>query len=117
MIARIAADWNGKGGRLKALALGVNGNTGAPFPPDHAGLFETTLLAAFHPEIVDMALLPPANPGEVGEDPDGAQRHDPGHSLHGIFGADPRAFVPGRAQDLRAVMAAWLADSAGPVGE
>ena len=111
MIARIARQWNARSGPMVAVALGVNGNAGAPFPPDHAGLFETTLLAAFQPQTVDMSLLPPANPGEAGEDPYGAQRHDPDHSLHGIFGPDPRTFLPDSAPDLRRVMAAWLAGS------
>jgi creatinine amidohydrolase len=112
MIAGIADRWNAKVGAMRALALGVNGNRDAPMPPDHAGLFETTLLAAYHPQTVDMAALPDARPGEAGEDPYGAQRHDPGHSLRGIFGADPRAFDPDRAQPLRKAMAAWLAAAA-----
>jgi creatinine amidohydrolase len=115
MIAGIAERWNAKGGAMRALALGVNGNSAAPMPPDHAGLFETTLLAAYHPQTVDMTALPDARPGEAGEDPYGAQRHDPGHSLQGIFGADPRAFDPDRAQPLRKEMAAWLAAAAGLV--
>ena len=47
MIARIAAAWNADAGPLVTVALGVNGNADAPFQPDHAGLFETTLLAGF----------------------------------------------------------------------
>lgn len=111
MITRIAADWNAGGGPLIAVARGVNGNASAPFPPDHAGLFETTLLSAFHPQTVDMALLPEVNSGEFGEDPYGVQRHDPAHSLHGIFGPDPRAFRPEAAAELRCAMANWLANS------
>ncbi len=115
MIAGLASGWNAQNGQLTALALSVNGNTEAPLPPDHAGRFETTLLAAFHPQTVDMALLPPANPGEAGEDPFGPQRHGPAHSLHGIFGADPRAFRSEEAQALRRSMAIWLAEQAGPL--
>jgi creatinine amidohydrolase len=47
MIAQLAAAWNAQNGPLHALALGVNGNAEAPLPPDHAGRFETTLLAAY----------------------------------------------------------------------
>ena len=105
MIADLAQDWTAaataigggtieggatEGGAMRVLALGVNGNAQAPLPPDHAGLFETTLLGAFHPERVDLSLLPPAGLGEADEDPFGRQRHTPGHSLHGILGADPR---------------------------
>ena len=115
MIARIAADWTATGGPLAVLARGVNGASGAAMAPDHAGLFETTLLAAYHPQTVDMALLPPAQPDEAGENPFGPQRHDPAHSLHGIFGPDPRAFAPQQAQGLRQQMARWLAASVGAV--
>jgi creatinine amidohydrolase len=115
MIAKLAFDWNAQSGPLGVLALGVNGNASAPLPPDHAGRFETTLLAAYQPQTVDMALLPPANPGEGGEDPFGAQRHDPTHSLYGIFGTDPRGFVSGEAAIFRNSMAKWLAGRAGPL--
>jgi creatinine amidohydrolase len=115
MIARIAEGWNAAEGPLLAIARGVNGNANAPFAPDHAGLFETTLLAAFHPGTVAMAMLPAAKPGEAEQDPYGAQRHDPAHSLHGIFGADPRVFRPEHAAGLRRVMATWLANSVGPL--
>lgn len=115
MIRVVATEWNETGVAMSVLALGVNGNPGAPLPPDHAGRFETTLLAAYHPERVDMALLPPAILNEQGEDPFGPQRHDPSHSLHGIFGADPRAYSAGDAQVLRQAMARWLADQAGSI--
>ncbi|MGB8812740.1 MAG: creatininase family protein, partial [Paracoccaceae bacterium] len=110
MIAGLAREWNAQNGALQALALGVNGNASAPLPPDHAGRFETTLLAAFWPETVDMALLPPANPSEANEHPFGLQRHAPSHSLHGIFGADPRGFRPEEAAALRRAMAVWLVE-------
>lgn len=115
MIAALASDWTAHGSPLQVLALGVNGNADAPLPPDHAGRFETTLLAAYQPQTVDMAQLPPAKPDETGEDPFGPQRHNPDHSLHGIFGADPRGFAPSEAAGLRRSMAAWLAAQAGAV--
>lgn len=114
MIDQIAADWNAGGGALTAIALGVNGNAGAPYPPDHAGQFETTLLAAYHPQTVDLSKLPPSKPDEAHEDPYGAQRHDPGHSLYGIFGPAPRAYHPETAAQLRKSMAEWLANSVAP---
>ncbi|WP_082351794.1 creatininase family protein [Cypionkella psychrotolerans] len=115
MIAQLAADWNAQKGPLQALALGVNGNADAPLPPDHAGRFETTLLAAFHPKAVDITMLSPPQPDEAGEDPFGPQRHAPTHSLHGIFGADPRDYAPEDAANLRRAMATWLAACAGTI--
>ena len=115
MIAGLASNWNAQNGALRVLALGVNGNTDALLPPDHAGQFETTLLAAYQPQTVDMARLPPANLGEDGEDPFGPQRQDPSNSLYGIFGADPRGYRPEDAAVLRKSMAEWLAARAGPL--
>jgi len=109
MIQATAARWNADHAPLKVLAFGVNGNPEASLPPDHAGLFETTLLAACHPDLVDLSQLPPPHPSEADENPFGPQRHDPNHSLHGIFGADPRAFDPAHAPALRQSMARWLA--------
>lgn len=114
LIAALAAEWNSRKGALQTVALGVNGNKKAMLP-DHAGRFETTLLAAFHPQTVDMAQLPPAKPEKAGEDPFGAQRHAPGHSLRGIFGPDPRDFVRDDAPSLRRAMAVWLAERAGRI--
>ncbi len=114
MIASLARDWNASDA-MRVIALAVNGNQGAPMPPDHAGLFETTLLAAYHPDRVAMSQLPRPRPQEADEDPFGPQRHDPAHSLHGIFGADPRPFDPNKAEGLRRAMTRWLADQAGPI--
>ena len=115
MIAGLASHWNAQSGTLKVLAIRVNGNADAPLPPDHSGQFETTLLAAFHPQTGDMPLLRPAIPGEATEDPFGSQRHAPRHSLHGILGVEPRGFRPDEAPDLRRSMAIWLAEQAGPL--
>lgn len=115
MIRDLATEWNATKGSMTVLALGVNGNPAAPLPPDHAGRFETTLLAAYHPTRVDLSLLPPAKLAEAKEDPFGPQRHDPTHSLHGIFGADPRAFSAKDVPVLRDAMVKWLADQAATI--
>ncbi|MDB5657598.1 MAG: hypothetical protein JWS10_213 [Cypionkella sp.] len=113
LIAELARLWNAQNRQMSVLALGVNGNDAAALPPDHAGRFETTLLAAFQPETVAISMLAPPSPDELGEDPFGIQRHAPSHSLYGIFGADPRNFKPEDAATLRRSMAAWLAQRAG----
>lgn len=114
-IDAVASAWNAAAGPMQVLALGVNGNADAPLPPDHAGRFETTLLASYHPQLVDLSLLPPQQPQEAHEDPFGAQRHVPSHSLHGIFGADPRDFAVQDALALRRDMARWLSDQVGRI--
>lgn len=109
MIDTIADDWNGGTTSLRVLALSVN-RSDASVPPDHAGVFETSLLSAMWPDRVEIDRLPtlsdsPAN--DPGGDVMGAHRHDPAHPLHGVFGPDPRVFDPAAAPALLDEIVAW----------
>ena len=109
MIDTIADDWNGGTMSLRVLALSVN-RSDASVPPDHAGVFETSLLSAMWPGRVEIDRLPtlcdsPAN--DPGGDVMGAHRHDPTHPLHGVFGPDPRVFDPAAATALLDEIVAW----------
>lgn len=109
LIERLAGEWNAEGGTLRVLALAVDGAPGLPLAPDHAGIFETTLLHALHPDLVRIDRLPPPGaPAEPEEDPFGAARHDPAHPLHGVFGPDPRRFDPAGSAALLDGMVDWL---------
>ncbi len=108
MIDRIAEQWNAKGFSLKAAASAVNRIPGTGFAPDHAGLFETTLLHGLHPDLVQEDRLPPQQGEEAEADPYGAQRHAPDHPLWGIFGPDPRGFDRGKAAPLVDAIVAHL---------
>jgi len=110
MIDRIAADWNRNLGPLQVLATAVNRIEGLPIGPDHAGLFETTLLSALQPELVRIDRLPamseaPLPPGDGDFSP---TRHDPRHPIWGVFGPDPRRFDPATAAGLLSSSANWL---------
>ena len=109
MIDRIAAGWNSKNSALKVAASAVNRIPGIEFAPDHAGLFETTLLYGLHPDLVQEGRLPARRGGESEADPFGAQRHDPDHPLWGIFGPDPRGFDRAKAAPLVNAIVAHLA--------
>ena len=63
MIGRLAADWNAAEGPMQILSIGVNQIEGLALAPDHAALFETTLLAELHPDRVAVDLLPPMTGG------------------------------------------------------
>jgi creatinine amidohydrolase len=92
MIASLATSWNGRDGSMKALVLAAN-RADLHLRPDHAGLFETTLLGALWPERVDLSQLASVAAAPCPDDeadPYGEQRHDPSHPLYGVFGADPR---------------------------
>jgi len=104
MIDRVAKHWKGK---LKVFATAVNRIEGLAIGPDHAALFETTLLAALRPDLVHLENLPKtALPAD--ENPFGEQRHDKTHPLYGIFGPDPRAFKPEQAKPLLDASVQWL---------
>lgn len=109
MIDDIAGDWNAGTTSLHVLALSVN-RSDASVPPDHAGVFETSLLSAMWPDRVEIDRLPtlsdsPAN--DPGGDVMGAHRHDPAHPLHGVFGPDPRVFDRAAAPALLDEIVAW----------
>jgi creatinine amidohydrolase len=104
MIDRLAAEWDVDGTGLSVVATSMNRCPDAGMPPDHAGVFETTLLSALHPETVDMTQLP-----NLETAPDTADRHDPDNPIWGVIGADPRLADLATADALKARMTDWLA--------
>jgi creatinine amidohydrolase len=109
LVDEVAARWNAGTARLKVLALAVN-RSDAPVPPDHAGIFETTLLSALWPDRIRLDRLPPL--AEVPDpDPAGAvgydHRHDPAHPLWGVMGPDPRHLDAENADDLLDALTGW----------
>lgn len=82
MIDRIAANWNRYHAQPSVIALSVNRAPIPNLPPDHAGLFETTLLDGIAAGLSDLTKLSP--------DPDIPDRFDPASPLWGIVGTDPR---------------------------
>ena len=111
MIASLAESWNKRGTPMRVLARAVNEGMGVSIPPDHAGVFETTLLHALWPGRVEIdrlqAIELSPDPDHQG-DPFGSQRHDPDHPLWGIFGPDPRGFDPASSSGLLRELVTWL---------
>jgi creatinine amidohydrolase len=104
LIDTLAVDWNSQGHRPYLRSLAVN-RAGIPgFPPDHAGLFETTLLQGLDASLVDITRL--------GSGADDKDRFDPHSALWGIVGADPRQTPPRSADDLAASLTDWLVNTA-----
>jgi creatinine amidohydrolase len=89
------------------FATAVNRIEGLAYAPDHAAIFETTLLYALHPELVQLERLPttplPTHDVDMGE-----MRHDPSHPIWGVFGPDPRRLDPATAQPLLDASVTWL---------
>ena len=111
LITRVAERWNGSGSELSAVARTLGQAPQPPVAPDHAGRFESLLLHAISPELVDVSVLPDVEefPAPADEDPYGQNRHDAEHPLHGIFGADPRRLDVESAAPLFEHLVRWTA--------
>jgi creatinine amidohydrolase len=110
LVDDVVTRWNAAGDTaMRALALSVN-RAETPLAPDHAGVFETTLLSALRPELVQLDRIP-LDPTLPSPDPAGAigyeHRHDPAHPLWGVMGPDPRGYDPQHAQALLHEVVAW----------
>jgi creatinine amidohydrolase len=102
MIDAMAEGWNATGHPPKVKAFAVNRADVPEFPPDHAGLFETTLLAGLTMGLIDLSRL--------GSDADDIDRFDPASPLWGIVGTDPREIPPSDgATVVRSVVSAITA--------
>ncbi|MFF1251808.1 creatininase family protein [Pseudarthrobacter sp. NPDC058329] len=116
MIDQVAAAWNDReAGILTVAATAVNRCPTAPLPPDHAGEFETTLLAGIAPELVHLERLPSSHTHpalDPEDDPYGLHRHEREHPLWGVFGPDPRDANLGSGPALLGHMGEWLAEQA-----
>jgi creatinine amidohydrolase len=97
---------------FNVFATAVNRIEGLEIAPDHAGVFETTLLYALHPELVQMDQLPSLANTPLTSDDWSEARHDLQHPVFGVFGPDPRGFEPHRALELLTDAVDWLADKA-----
>jgi creatinine amidohydrolase len=108
MIDRLAAAFTTHD--FKVIATAVNRIEGLANGPDHAGLFETTLLAAMWPDLVQLDRLPSLNDAPLpdGDADFGEGRHDSSHPIWGVFGPDPRQFKEEHAKPLLDAAVAWL---------
>jgi creatinine amidohydrolase len=109
MISDIARTWNARGDSLSVVARGINMAEGVGIEPDHAGVFETTVLSALWPERIDLTELAPADPTHTIVDDWEESRHDADHPLWGVMGPDPRNYDPAVAEETFAAIATWLA--------
>jgi creatinine amidohydrolase len=114
LVERVASAWNATDTASRAIARTLGQAPNPPVAPDHAGRFESLLLQALHPELVDVRRLPDpdAFPAPTREDPFGPDRHRANHPLHGVFGPDPRRIDPDDAAPLLEYFVDWVNDLA-----
>lgn len=109
MVERIADAWTDR--RMKVLGLTDYMLPDPPSVPDHAALFETSMMRGLEPGLVHLENLPDRDAAPA-NDPDGnswgAHRHDPEHPLYGIFGEDPRTCDSHESARLVNRAADWL---------
>ena len=110
LVTRVASAWNARDASSRAIARTLGQAPHPPVAPDHAGRFESLLLQALSPELVDVSRLPDpeAFPVPAGEDPYGSDRHGADHPLHGVFGPDPRRMNPADGAPLLEYLVDWV---------
>ncbi len=112
LVARVADAWKATASAMRVVARTLGQAPAPPVAPDHAARFESLLLRALHPELVDVSRLPDpdAFPAPAGEDPFGPDRHRADHPLHGVFGPDPRRMDPADAAPLLDYLVTWVVE-------
>lgn len=112
MLRGIASDWlKDRSNSMRVITRSLADCDVSPVAPDHAGVFESLLLAAIHPDLVDVGKLP-ALAQNPSIDPEGnkfgSHRHNTGHALWGVFGPDPRELDLSQAPELLADLVKWI---------
>lgn len=112
LIARVADAWNARGTASRAIARTLGQAPQPPVDPDHAARFESLVLHALHPELVNLGQLPDpdAFPAPAGENPFGPDRHQPEHPLFGVFGPDPRRLAWADETPLLNYLVQWVVE-------
>ncbi len=104
-------EWRMENHTMKLTCLSMNRCAEAELKGDHGALFETSLLAQLHPDLVQLDRLPDINQHPAA-DPDGdswgIHRRDPDNVLFGILGDDPRAYDPLQGAKLLETLLDWL---------
>jgi creatinine amidohydrolase len=116
LLRQVALGWaEDRSKSMRVTTRSIADNSVAPVAPDHAGVFESLLLAAMHPELVHIEKLPDLDEHpsiDVDGNPFGPQRHQDSHALWGVFGPDPRSIDFDLGPVLLESMVLWLANLA-----
>ena len=107
LIDQIAQRWRAADTTLEVIATAVSRVEHTGFKPDHAGVFETTLLHGLRPETVVLDRLPKPDPAKADLPWD-----CPDSEIWGVYGPDPREADLRKSQQLVSDTVAWLTNLA-----
>lgn len=104
--------WKDENHTMGLRCLSINRCAEAKLTGDHGAIFETSVLAQLHPELVQLDRLPSQETAPA-DDPDGnswgEHRRDPANVLFGILGDDPRDYDAPQAEELLETLVRWFA--------
>lgn len=113
LLKDLSSEWaNNKTNTMRVVATTMADCDVSPVGPDHAGAFESLLLAALHPQLVHIGKLPSVEESpsvDLDGNPFGAHRHVTEHALWGVFGPDPRVANFNQSLPLLESYENWLA--------
>ncbi|MBO6727791.1 MAG: creatininase family protein [Rhizobiaceae bacterium] len=104
LIDGIAERWNAANKAMSVIATSVSRAEGLSLAPDHAGVFETTLLDGMRPSLVSLKALPAYD-----EEDETFAWNDPDSPVWGVYGPDPRLSDLSQSKELARRLASWLA--------
>ncbi|SMG13714.1 creatininase family protein [Arenibacter troitsensis] len=113
-LVTLRKEWLTNQNSMELSIFSINDCPNIEMEADHGAIFETSVLAELHPDLVKLENLLqkdifPAN--DVNGNSKGDHRRDPDNVLFGIFGDDPRDYDQPKAEILTQKIIDWLVQS------
>ena len=110
-LATLNIKWESIKETLNISILSISDCPNVAIEADHGALFETSVLAQLHPEMINLDNLPtkedvPAN--DLDGNSKGNHRRDPNNVLFGVFGDDPRDYQEEQAKRILKEIINWV---------
>jgi len=110
-LAALNIKWEAIKETLNISILSISDCPNVRIEADHGALFETSVLAQIHPQLVKLGNLPskeevPAN--DLEGNSKGNHRRDPDNVLFGVFGDDPRDYKQEQAKIILKEIISWV---------
>lgn len=114
MLETLSEKWKTEKKLLDLSILSISDCPTVEMDADHGAIFETSVLAQIHPELVKLHNLPdmekvPAN--DPNGNSKGDHRRNPKNVLYGVFGDDPRGYSEKEAERILCKIVDWVVNS------